>query len=108
LTFTGWGKVLKYYLFSATILHSLFFGVSLALIGFEPMFYNMWLALLAYSCYLTLNNCTICTYVTFLFFAIVGGLTWGIAYTGSGGAETSCSLTANGEAAAKAAGQTAK
>jgi len=83
LTFTGWGAKLKYYLFAAAILHCIFFVVSLALIGFEPMFYNMWLALLAYSCYLTLNNCTICTYVTSLVFAIAGGLTWAIAYQGT-------------------------
>lgn len=89
-------------------MHTIFFGVSLALIGFEPMFYNMWLALLAYSCYLTLNNCTICCYVTFLTFAITGGLTWGIAYTGSGGAEVSCDRTAAGIAADKAAGKTEK
>ena len=82
-TFTGWGKVLKYYLFAASILHTLFIAIALALTGFEPMFYNMLLALLAYSCYLTLNNCTICAYVTLLVFAIAGGLTLGIAYTGT-------------------------
>jgi hypothetical protein len=81
---------LKYYLFAATILHTLFIGIALAFTGFEPMFYNMWLALLAYSCYLTLNNCTICMYVTFLIFAISGGITWGIAYTGTTKSKMHC------------------
>lgn len=89
-TFTGWGHLMKNYLLFATILHSCFIVVSLALIGFEPMYYNMLLALLAYSCYLTLNNCTICCYITLLVFAIAGGLTWGIAYTGTGGVTSSC------------------
>lgn len=80
-TSTAWGRKLRYHLLSACILHCLFFGISLALIGFEPMYYNMLLALLAYSCYLTLNNCTICAYMTLLVFAIAGGLTWGIAYS---------------------------
>jgi hypothetical protein len=102
-TFTGWGKVLKYYLFAATILHTLFIAISLALTGFEPMFYNMLLALLAYSCYLTLNNCTICSYVTLLVFAIAGGLTWGIAYTGTATTHLHCK---DSKAAAKGASTT--
>jgi hypothetical protein len=77
-------------LFGATILHTLFIGIALALTGFEPMFYNMGLALLAYSCYLTLNNCTICLYCTALIFAISGGLTWGIAYTGTSTSKMHC------------------
>jgi len=94
ITFTGWGKKLKQYLFAATIMHCLFIGISLALIGFEPTYYNILLALFAYSCYLTLNNCTICLYVTFLVFAITGGLTWAIAYTGEA-APSTCTTTSS-------------
>lgn len=92
-TFTGWGKVLKKYLFAATISHTAFIAISLALIGFEPMIYNMWLACLAYSCFLTLNNCTILTYVIFLIMAISGGITWACAYRGSEARQLHCSTS---------------
>ena len=52
------------------------------------MIYNIWLALLAYSCYLTLNHCTICLYCTFLIMAISGGITYGAGYSGAGDCES--------------------
>ena len=87
-TFTEWGHLLKNYLLAATILHAIFFGVAIAMIGFQPMIYTMFLGLVCYSCYLTLNNCSICLYMTGLVLSISGGVTWACSYTGQAAATT--------------------
>tara|TARA_B110000285_G_C14960012_1_gene531193 strand:- start:129 stop:581 length:453 start_codon:yes stop_codon:yes gene_type:complete len=87
LPFTEEAKKLKLTLNISIGFHSAFFIVSLVLIGFEPMSYNIFLGLMCYSASLTLSICTIYIYLFFLLSALSGGLTWGIKYSdyGSGG-----------------------
>jgi hypothetical protein len=60
----------------ALVLHIVFFAVSLGFIGFEPMMANLYLSIIAYSCYITLKECMICFYLVCLLGSITGGLTW--------------------------------
>ena len=55
LAFTKEGEYLRRYVLISLILHLIFFAVSLAFIGFEPMMANLGLAILQYSNYVTLR-----------------------------------------------------
>ena len=75
-TYTHEGEYLRRWVLVSLILHVIFFAVSLAFIGFEPMIANLWLAILQYSNYITLRECTIVLYEVAILFAVSGGLTW--------------------------------
>ena len=57
--------------------HILFFCISLAMVGFQPMMLNGFLATWAYSCYLTLNELSIVLYLIFLVAITISGIYWG-------------------------------
>ena len=57
---------LRAYIGWSIVLHFMFFVLSLVFIGFWPMIMNLFLATWAYSCYLTLRNCTIFLYLCLL------------------------------------------
>ena len=75
-TYTKEGEYLRRWILISLILHIVFFAVSLAFIGFEPMMANLWLAIMQYSNYVTLRECTIVLYLLMIIVAVSGGLTW--------------------------------
>ena len=54
--FTDEGRRMRYAMAAVTGLHGFMFVLSLCLVGFYPMLYNLLLAAWAYSCYLTLRE----------------------------------------------------
>ena len=71
------------------MLHLGFWLISMCIIGYEPMVCNLWLGILGYSCYLTLNVCKIYFYLFCLLSSLIGGMEWGFNHTyfGSGGSK---------------------
>ena len=75
-TWTKQGSWLRKIICACLIANLLFFVVSLAMIGFEPMAMNLILATWAYSVYLTMNELSIILYIVFLIGATINGIYW--------------------------------
>ena len=71
-SFTDEGRRMRYAMASVTALHGFMFVLSLCLVGFFPMLYNLLLAAWAYSCYLTLREREIIFY--FIMVVLAGTL----------------------------------
>lgn len=86
---TDWSKRMKKSFYFSMFVHFGFFVLSLSVIGFEFMTYNLLLGLLCYSAMLTFSLCTIYFYFFNLISALSAGITWALNYReyGSGGSK---------------------
>lgn len=64
------GGKLRFFYKAAVVLHILFFIFCLAIVGYRSMTFNLILAAMSYSCFLTLSNSSSCMYFLFLCFDI--------------------------------------
>ena len=75
---TKQGVQLRNCILVAGLAHCMFFVVSLAMIGFRTMMFNLFLACWAYSCFLTMNELSILLYFLFLLMSTIYGLQYSL------------------------------
>ena len=76
---TSQGDWLRKMILTGLCAHILFFVLALALVGFQTMLTDLFLAAVCYSCYLTMNECSVIVYIFFLMASCFTGLIYGMA-----------------------------